>query len=91
MQIPRRIEVGEGSTLVVAWTDGREDRLEAETLRIACPCAACGGDAVASGASIVGVRLVREYALGITFGPDGHSTGIFSFDLLRRLGDEAAA
>lgn len=91
MQTPQRIEVGGGSSLIVAWADGREDRFEADTLRSACPCAACRGEAAASGASIEAARLVGEYALGITFGPDGHATGNFSFDLLRRLGDETAA
>ena len=33
--------------------------------------------------------LVGEYALGLTFSPDGHATGIFPFELLRTLSVEA--
>jgi DUF971 family protein len=38
---------------------------------------------------VQGGRLVGGYALSLTFGPDGHATGIFPFGLLRSLGGDA--
>ncbi|NQV06344.1 DUF971 domain-containing protein, partial [bacterium] len=35
------------------------------------------------------VRLVGEYALGLTFTPDDHGAGIYSFSYLRGLRDGA--
>ena len=43
---------------------------------------------VESDATVVidGAHLVGSYALGLTFAPDGHRTGIFPFDLIASLG-----
>ncbi len=90
MESPVRIEV-EPASVLLQWPDGSSERLAAATLRRSCPCAACGTGraADASAATITTARLVGDYALGITFGPDGHATGIFPFDLLRSLGAAA--
>jgi DUF971 family protein len=63
-------------------------------LRLACPCAACVNewtgekilDASKISETIIPIRLksVGRYAMSIHFS-DGHKTGIFSFDYLRRL------
>ncbi|HEX9977553.1 MAG TPA: DUF971 domain-containing protein [Acidimicrobiia bacterium] len=90
MEAPVRIEVG-SDAIDLVWPDGSSASLDAVALRRACPCAACksapkGSVAVAG---IAEARIVGDYALGITFSPDGHGTGIFSYDLLRSLSDAA--
>jgi DUF971 family protein len=38
--------------------------------------------------TIAEARLVGSYGINFTFSPDGHHTGIFTFDQLRALGDQ---
>jgi ATP-binding protein involved in chromosome partitioning len=91
---PARIEV-DGPTVTIEWDDGRVDALDATALRLACPCAGCrepgsaGKVAAVGSVSVTGARLVGGYALNLTFGPDGHATGIYPFTLLRDLGESA--
>ena len=88
-----------GDQLAIAWNDGAESFLKLERLRRACPCAACGGepDVLARIArpqvsysdksfKLLGFDSVGGYALQPRWG-DGHSTGIYSFTYLRRLGE----
>jgi DUF971 family protein len=94
MADPARIEV-DGPTVTIEWDDGRIDVLESAALRSACPCAGCRepggpGKLTAVGSvTVTGARLVGGYALNLTFGPDGHATGIYPFTLLREVGDSA--
>lgn len=91
-----------GNELALAWADGLESYVPLERLRRACPCAVCQGepDALgrvvrpvpeigAAGFDLVEVLPVGGYALQIGWA-DGHRSGIYSFDLLRRLGGETA-
>lgn len=94
MEVPARLEVEEGERLVLTWENGSRTVLGARQLRAACHCASCrtesgrrATEAVLQGeVKIADARLVGAYALGLTFEPDGHRTGIFSFELLRELG-----
>jgi len=91
VDVPQRIEVGDGAGVTITWGDDRVDRLSAAILRSACPCAACRGVAGAPpGTSVRTVRAVGGYAIAVTFAPDGHAAGIYPFDLLRLLGTEPA-
>jgi len=87
-----------GDEVALAWSDGGETYLKFEDLRRACPCAACQGEPDVTGRVIapkvvhtaksfdlVRHQVVGGYALQFFWG-DGHSTGLYSFDLLRRLG-----
>jgi DUF971 family protein len=89
-----------GGELALAWGDGVESYLPLETLRRQCPCAACQGEPDALGRVVrpapqvgpEGFRLaevapVGGYALQLGWG-DGHRSGIYSFELLRRLGGQ---
>jgi ATP-binding protein involved in chromosome partitioning len=97
MEIPTRIEV-EAGALTLSWEDGSDRLVSARDLRAACPCASCREpdgaqriDRVLSGLLAVtmsDVRVVGDYALSITFSPDGHSSGIFPYSLLRNVGTE---
>lgn len=93
VEVPRRISVEGGAYLRLTWAGGAETVLTAAGLRLSCPCAVCAGPggAPALGTDpaawrIAGAELVGEYALRLVFEPDGHETGIFSFDLLAALG-----
>ncbi|MEP4077471.1 gamma-butyrobetaine hydroxylase-like domain-containing protein [Haloferula sp.] len=86
-----------GPELALAFADDVECYLRLESLRTACPCAACQGEPDvtgrvvrpqqqigARGHELLKVEAVGGYALQLYWG-DGHSTGIYSFDYLRRL------
>ena len=86
-----------GDELAIAWNDGTESFLKLEMLRRACPCAACGGEPdvlgnisrpnvsyTDSSFKLREFHLVGGYALQPQWA-DGHNTGIYSFQYLRRL------
>ena len=86
-----------GDELALAWGDGKEDYINLRKLREACPCAVCQGEPDAMGyvvkptvthteKSFQALRMqqVGGYALQITWA-DGHSSGIYSYDLLRKI------
>ena len=86
-----------GNELAIQWNDNAESYLNLEVLRRACPCAACGGEPDVLGNIIRPTvtygeesfqlnrfDLVGGYALQFRWA-DGHSTGIYSFDYLRKL------
>jgi DUF971 family protein len=89
-----------GNELAIHWNDGTESYFGLEFLRRACPCAACGGEPDVLG-NIIDSRgrgmnysensfelasfdLVGGYAIQPRW-RDGHGTGIYSFQYLRRL------
>ena len=86
-----------GSELALQWNDGVESFIEVERLRRACPCATCGGEPdvlgnlsrpdvsyTPSSFELVGWQVIGGYALQPRWA-DGHSTGLYSFQYLRRL------
>lgn len=87
--------------LLIEWSDGVTHRLPFALLRRACPCAACQGEAGYAGRfatdpelhpgedELADISLVGAYGLNAVWS-DGHSTGIYTFDHLRRLGDEVS-
>jgi len=84
----------DGTRLSIEWADGHVSEYEPWDLRVACPCAGCVDemtgrrtlryDDVPSSVHPVEISYVGRYALTFTWS-DGHSTGIFPFDYLRRL------
>ncbi len=91
---PTRIEIEGGTHMLLVWHNGTEQRFSARELRAPCPCAACNEP---DGARRLAV-LLREpieveigdaelvgYGINLTFRPDGHRTGTFSFNYLRSL------
>lgn len=87
-----------GDELAIKWDDGSESYIKLETLRRLCPCAGCKGEVDIMGNlyknadkplappafQIVRIASVGGYAIQPIWG-DGHSTGIYSFDYLRRV------
>ncbi len=86
-----------GDQLALAWSDGQESYMALEDLRRGCPCAACQGEPDAMGRVLkpqvrftersfqaLKIEQLGGYALQVTWG-DRHSSGIYTFDLLRRF------
>jgi len=81
--------------LTITFSDGTTTSLPAEYLRIESPSAEVQGHSQAEKKLIPGKRHIAitaiepigNYAIRLTFS-DGHDTGIFSWDILHRLGQE---
>jgi ATP-binding protein involved in chromosome partitioning len=87
-------------TLSVLWADGRQDHVNTRDLRLACRCAACVEEmsgrplldptTIAYDVAPRSITSIGNYAITITWS-DGHSTGIYPFDRLRALTEQADA
>jgi len=87
--------------IFIKWDDGKEFTMQLKYLRDRCPCASCAGETVLWHAykpsplniltqgkyDLRSAEVVGNYAIALTWG-DGHSTGIFAFDYLRRICSE---
>jgi len=90
-----------GTELAIRWEDGGEDFIALEKLRRACPCAGCKGEtdimgnvyknpAVELSPSAFQLRRLERVG-GYAIQPvwvDGHATGIFSFEYLKRVAEQ---
>ena len=88
------------SELAVKWSDETESFIDLKFLRDNCPCAFCSGEKDVLGnvykgpkKELVGIAYeavdfekIGHYAVRIFWG-DRHSDGLFTYDLLRKLGD----
>jgi len=87
-----------GQELAIKWDDGGESFIPLERLRRCCPCADCQGEADILGnvyknphrpLAPAAFQLVRFVSVGgYAIQPvwaDGHATGIYSFDYLKRV------
>lgn len=78
----------------VAWSDGKQSLVSFKDLRFHCPCANCVDEntghrkitkeSIKDDIKPMKVQTIGNYALGIHWS-DGHQTGIYSYDYLRRL------
>ena len=89
-----------GTELAVKWSDKTESFIALKTLRDCCPCAFCSGEKDVLGNVYKGhkkelgetayealsLERIGHYAIRIFWG-DRHSDGLFTYDLLRKLGD----
>ncbi|MEM7455146.1 MAG: DUF971 domain-containing protein [Planctomycetota bacterium] len=99
--LPVRIEKTPDREILIEWSDGVSQKIKYKSLRDGCQCATCSeerlnpepakagqlpvlSDAQAQPLDVVEMRPVGNYAYNIRFS-DGHTTGIFTFDLLRSL------
>ncbi len=91
---PRQIIEESDSEISINWSDEAETKYNAADLRRACPCAGCINEwtgekmlkteNIADDLSFSSISIVGRYALNFHFS-DGHETGIYSFDYLRKL------
>ena len=83
----------ETNALHITWVDAHESEYSGGRLRFVCPCAQCRGhfpgqvpepvwDAVKD-VRVTNAEAVGSYAIRLHFS-DGHNTGIFSFEHLRK-------
>ena len=86
--------------LAIKWDDGAETFLSLETMRRHCPCASCHGETDIMGNvykgppkvlgpdafQLVRIASVGGYAIS-PYWADGHSTGLYSYEYLRKLGE----
>jgi DUF971 family protein len=95
---PASIDLERDSGLTIAWDDGLVSRFGLQELRVNCPCAECrgrrdrGDEAWPKPDSPLplraeGAELVGAWGLSITWN-DGHSTGIYAWDVLRAWSQE---
>lgn len=103
---PTKLEMIEAGRLRIAWSDGQVREYGVRELRDACPCATCReqrnapppalteltvlSPAEAQPLKIAAMDPVGRYAYGIHFS-DGHTTGIYTLESLRELGEEVTA
>jgi DUF971 family protein len=87
-----------GEELAVKWDDGGESYIRLEALRRYCPCAGCQGEVDAMGHlhkappvkltpasfQLKSIAAVGSYALQPVWA-DGHATGLYAFDYLRKI------
>jgi DUF971 family protein len=91
-----------GQELAIKWDDGTETFVSLEKLRRYCPCAGCKGEMDIMGNVYKGpdipltptavqlrqIRNVGGYAVQPVWA-DGHSSGLFSYDYLKRVAETA--
>ena len=91
---PTQIVQESDSKVSINWSDDTETSYNAPVLRRSCPCATCVNewtgekilrdDQVDEGLTFTNLSIVGRYALSFHFS-DGHNTGIYSFDYLKKL------
>ena len=85
---PTAAEILGGQSFFVAWADGHETYIGFAELRRRCPCATCSarGEDEPSAEDAIILRLdpVGAYAVQVAWS-DGHDTGIYAFEHLRRM------
>jgi DUF971 family protein len=93
-----------GNDLAIKWDNGSESFIPLETLRRYCPCAGCKGETDIMGNvykkpetvlspkafELIRFSVVGGYAIQPVWA-DGHATGIYSFDYLKRVATENSA
>jgi len=82
--------------LEIVWHDGHTTTHDWEYLRWQCPCATCRGEGGVPGmlasltelspeqTALEGIEQTGHYAITLIWA-DGHGTGIYTFEYLRRL------
>ena len=86
----------------IKFDDGYEAFITARQLRDGCPCAMCRGEEVllhkympeplaveAIGYILEKAEMVGNYAIQLSW-KDGHNTGIFTWDYLRKICDNSS-
>lgn len=95
---PVQIRKTENNSLSVKWNDESVSEIPLTKLRDECPCVNCKGESVifesyipikspfkaAGYYEIDKIETVGNYAVSVKW-KDGHDTGIYSWDILRKL------
>jgi DUF971 family protein len=96
---PKQIKIKEKKNLLIKWDDEKESIINLKYLRNECPCANCKGETILFKTyrpgekkaeetpemyKIKNIKTVGGYAIQIVW-KDGHDTGIYSWDYLKKL------
>ena len=93
---PQKIKQVDEHTLGIAWNDGHDSVYSVTNLRENCPCAHCidewsGKKLIAPGSITNDIRPKNIKAVGLYalqfYWNDGHDTGLYTHELLRKLCD----
>lgn len=90
----QQIQQEDAYTFTILWSDQLLQRFRLCDVQKHCPCAGCasknekGQASVQEGVSAARIASVGRYAIKITFS-SGCSTGIYDFELLRKIGQKA--
>ena len=92
---PVEIDRSTETEVRIRWADGHETVYPARRLRLMCPCADCvdevsgvrtlDPETVPEDIRALAARLVGRYGVEFDWS-DGHGTGIYTFETLRRFG-----
>ncbi len=84
--------------LELAWEGEPSTRVPYRHIRAECPCASCKDewtgarildpDSIRPDLKLEGMEAVGNYAVRLSWN-DGHSSGLFTWEVLRRLADES--
>jgi len=97
---PTQLKRNPAGTLDITWDDGKACSIPLTLLRDQCPCAMCSGETLFLGKhfdapkqahlpgryELTGLHAVGTYAVGAQWA-DGHNTGIYTWEYLRKLCD----
>lgn len=92
-----------GGELALVFSDDKEIYLRLDHLRRACPCAICQGEPDAMGRvvkpsigygpnsfELAKFEIIGKYALQL-YWTDGHSSGIYGYDYLKKLNSQGSS
>ena len=92
--VPKEIGRANQHDVKITWQDGHVSVYPARELRLKCPCAGCVDEMtgqlrvlptnVPQDVHPLKIDLVGRYAISLQWS-DGHNTGIYAFDLLRKI------
>jgi DUF971 family protein len=95
---PKQIKIVDKTKLFIKWNDDSETEISLKYLRDECPCANCKGETILFKTyrpekrteeipgmyKVKNIETVGGYAIQVTW-KDGHNTGIYSWDYLKKL------
>lgn len=96
---PLKIRQVSKEDLEIEWSDGHLSKYELNRLRLECPCATCNGETVLwkhygltkqiiiptlDQITLTSIQVVGNYAIQLSW-KDGHNTGIYTWEYLRKL------
>lgn len=98
---PKKLQIIDKKELKINWDDDSESIIVLKHLRDECPCASCKGETILfktirppsitikndSMYQVTDIQLVGGYAVQVRW-KDGHSTGIYTYNYLKSLGDD---
>ena len=92
-EIPKSVEIAD-QAILIRWQDGHNSFYSHRSLRLRCQCAHCvdewtkkpvlDPDSIAWDVKAVDHMIIGNYAIQFLWS-DGHFTGIFPFDVLRKM------